>query len=62
MSETEINKELQLKKRIITWLISHKVRNVDDLGRTINLYYQNKDLLLKKMEMDDIKFILDYEK
>ncbi|MBS3081706.1 CpaF family protein [Candidatus Pacearchaeota archaeon] len=62
MSETEINKELQLKKRIITWLISHKVRNLDDLGRTINLYYQNKDLLLKKMEMDDIKFILDYEK
>ena len=62
MSEEEINKELQLKKKIMNWLISHKIRKLEDLGRTINLYYQNKDLLLKKIAKDDINFILNYEK
>lgn len=60
MSEEEINKELNLKKKILTWLISHNVRKLGDLGKAINLYYQNKELLLKKMYKDDIKFILNY--
>ena len=62
MSEEEINKELALKKKILSWLISHKIRNLDDLGKTINLYYQNKTLLLKKIVKDDVKFVLSYGK
>lgn len=62
MSEEEINKELVLKKKILSWLIKNKIRNLDNLGKTINLYYQNKELLLKKIAKDDIKFILNYGK
>ncbi len=62
MSEEEINKELVLKKKILSWLIKNKIRNLDNLGKTINLYYQNKELLLKKISKDDIKFILNYGK
>src|SRR3989344_2334504 len=62
MSENEINKELQIKKKIIEWLIKHKVRNLEDLGMTINLYYQNKELLLKKITKNDINFVLNYGK
>src|SRR3989344_2360388 len=62
MSEEEINKELNLKKKIISWLIDHKIRKLEDLGKTINLYYQNKEILLKKISKNDLKFILNYEK
>ena len=62
MSENEINKEIQIKKKVIEWLIKHKVRNLEDLGMAINLYYQNKELLLKKMAKNDINFILNYGK
>ncbi len=62
MSEEEINKEINIKKKIITWLINHKIRSLGDLGKTINLYYQNKELLLKKIAKDDINFVLNYGK
>ena len=62
MSENEINKEIQIKKKIIEWLIKNKVRSLDDLGMAINLYYQNKELLLKKMAKNDINFVLNYGK
>ena len=62
MSENEINKELQIKKKIILWLIKHNVRKLEDLGMAINLYYQNKELLLKKIAKNDINFVLNYGK
>ena len=62
MSEDEINKELELKKKILTWLMKHNIRKLDDLGKTVNLYYQNKELLLKKIAKDDINFVLNYGK
>ncbi len=62
MSEEEINKELVLKKKILSWLIKNKIRSLDNLGKTINLYYQNKELLLKKIAKDDVKFVLNYGK
>ncbi len=62
MTEEEINKELNLKKKILSWMIDHKIRKLEDLGKTMNLYYQNKDLLLKKISKNDTNFILNYEK
>src|SRR3989344_3923759 len=62
MSENEINKELEIKKKIILWLMKHKVRKLDDLGMAVNLYYQNKELLLKKIAKNDINFVLNYGK
>ncbi len=60
MSEEDINKELNLKKKILSWLISHNIRKMDDIGKTMNLYYLNKELLLKKIAKNDVKFILNY--
>ena len=62
MSEEDIKEDLNLKKRILNWLINHKIRNMNDIGKTMNLYYLNKELLLKKIAKDDVKFVLNYEK
>ncbi len=62
MSEEDIKEDLNLKKKILNWLINHKIRNMEDIGKTMNLYYLNKELLLKKIAKNDVKFILNYEK
>lgn len=62
MSDDDISKDLAMKKKILNWLIDHKIRKMEDLGKTMNLYYQNKELLLKKIAKNDVKFILNYEK
>ncbi len=62
MSEEDIKEDLNLKKKILNWLIDHKIRNMEDIGKAMNLYYLNKELLLKKIAKNDVKFILNYEK
>jgi len=58
MSITEINKNLEEKKKIITWLIKNKIRKLDDFGKVMNLYYKNKELLIKSMNKNNVKLII----
>lgn len=60
MSQKEINEDLKLKKNILEYSVKNKIRNIEEIGKLMNLYYldpdfvtdivlknKNKDLLLK---------------
>ncbi|MFH1365697.1 MAG: ATPase, T2SS/T4P/T4SS family [archaeon] len=58
MSEIEINKNLLLKQKILSTLIKNKIRNMKDFGKIVNLYYVNKEELIKIIEKEDFNKIL----
>ncbi len=55
MSQTELNSNLDEKKKILLWLIKNKIRDLNDFGKIMNLYYTNKEALLKAVNKNDIK-------
>ncbi|MBD3252163.1 hypothetical protein GF386_00335 [Candidatus Pacearchaeota archaeon] len=61
LSEKELDEKLEEKKKILSWLIKHKIRDLNDFGKVMNLYYTNKELLKDCMEKDDTKMILGGE-
>jgi len=71
MSESEINENLNNKKAILSWMIKNNIRNLDSMGKVMNLYYTNPELLnsiIKKNEISkviinkDIKVDVEYVK
>ena len=58
MSDTEINKDLEEKKKIISWLIQHNLRSLQEIGKVINLYYKNRETLMKAINKNDKNLIL----
>ncbi len=57
MTESEMQQNLEVKKMIFSWLIKNKIRSLNELGRVINLYYTDKNLLLKLIRNNDVKTI-----
>ncbi|RLG11310.1 CpaF family protein [Candidatus Pacearchaeota archaeon] len=55
MSQAEIKKDLENKKKILLWLIKNKLRSLKDIGKVINLYYINPNLLAQIMKKNNIK-------
>lgn len=53
MSDTEIKKDLEEKKKILQWLIKNNIRDLESFGKVINLYYKNKEMLLKEMKRNN---------
>ena len=62
MSETAINKTLDQKKKILSWLIKHNIRQLQDLGKVMNYYYRNIEILEKAIEKDNPQIILGNKK
>jgi len=58
MSQPEINNALKEKKGILSWLIKNGIRSLEDMGRVTNLYYRNKDLLIKAVNQNNKALIL----
>ncbi len=58
MSQKEINEDLAQKKKILNWMIKNKIRELNDLGKVMNLYYSDKDRLMKLISSNNIKEIL----
>ena len=58
MSQTEIEKNLDIKRKIITWLIKKNIRDLNDFGRVMNLYYTDKDTLMQAINKNDTKKII----
>ncbi|MFA5856019.1 MAG: ATPase, T2SS/T4P/T4SS family [Candidatus Pacearchaeota archaeon] len=59
MTEKEVEKDLEIKKRIISWMMKNNIRDLNDFGKVINLYYLDKEELLKLIEENNIKKILN---
>jgi flagellar protein FlaI len=58
MSEKEVKKDLDKRKKILQWLIDNDLRKLSQIGKVMNLYYTNNELLQKIMknnQLDKIK-------
>jgi len=58
MSQTELDKNLEEKKQILSWLVKHKIRDLNDFGRIMNLYYLNKEMLMAAIKRNDVNSVL----
>ncbi|MCA9485474.1 MAG: CpaF family protein, partial [Nanoarchaeota archaeon] len=53
MSDSEIKGDLQEKKDILNWLIKNEARSLEHIGKVMNLYYRNKELLMKAIHSNN---------
>lgn len=58
MSQSEINKNLENKKKILAFLEKNNIRDLNDFGRVINLYYSDSSKLSRLIEKNAIKELL----
>lgn len=58
MSSEMIDKDLQEKVGIIEWLIKNKIRDLESLGKTLNLYYTDKERLTNILQKNAVKDVL----
>ena len=45
MSEEEIVKEIEKKKKIFEWILKNKLNDLNSIGKIMNLYYMNNEKL-----------------
>lgn len=60
MSQQEVGKALEEKKKIISWLIKNNMRGLNEIGKVMNLYYKNKEMLIKFMNENDKEAIINF--
>lgn len=58
MSENEINQNLEKKKSILTWLLKNNIRDLDSIGKVMNLYYTHQDALKEIIEKNDVSKVI----
>jgi hypothetical protein len=46
LTTDEVKDEIELKKNIIEWLVTNKIRQVDDVGKIMNRYYLDSDTVI----------------
>jgi len=49
ITEEELNQHLEEKKRVLNWLVKNNINTVNEVGKVIAEYYQDKDTLLKQL-------------
>jgi len=59
MTEKELEEDLEEKKKILSWLIKNKIRDLKNFGKVMNLYYSEKENLLKYISENNLKKILE---
>ncbi len=45
LSQSEINKDLKMKKRILDYLVKNNIRSLEDVGKIMNQYYLDTDFV-----------------
>lgn len=61
MDEKEIEKRINYKKAIFDWMIKNKIRDLQSLGKVINLYYTDRERLESIMKNNRIADIFEVE-
>ena len=59
MSSSEIQADLVEKMEILSWLVDNKIRSLKSIGKVMNSYYSNKELLMGAIKKNDRKFLSD---
>jgi flagellar protein FlaI len=52
LTPDEIRGEIDLKKRILEWLVKYNVREIEEMGTVMNRYYVDTDTVVKFMNED----------
>ncbi|MFA5060871.1 MAG: ATPase, T2SS/T4P/T4SS family [Candidatus Pacearchaeota archaeon] len=55
MSQKEINENLKSKKKILEWMIKNNIRDISSFGKITNLYYSDKERLMKGISSNSIE-------
>ncbi len=50
MTEKDILVDQAEKKKVLKWMLDNKLSQVEDVGKTMNIYYSDKDGLLKSID------------
>ncbi|MCU0642181.1 MAG: Flp pilus assembly complex ATPase component TadA [archaeon] len=50
---SELDRDLNEKKSILSWLIKNKIRNIAQVSKVMNLYYKNRAHILEIMRKND---------
>ncbi len=58
MSGREIVNEMNEKAKILRFMMENKMRSLEDIGKVMNLFYRNRDLLSKAIATNDKKIIM----
>src|SRR3989339_833151 len=62
MTQTEIDANLEEKKKILAWLIKHKIRSLSEIGKVMNYYYSDKARLIKEIQANNVKLFASTDK
>lgn len=57
LSQTGIQEALEEKKKILSWLIKNSKRDLESVGKVMNLYYRNRELLLQALKQNNTKAV-----
>lgn len=60
MSKSEVNRSLEDRKKVFSWLIKHEIRSLQEFGRVMNIYYKNKEILFDIIKKDNPKLLEKY--
>lgn len=58
MSQAEINKDLKEKEEILKWMIRSKIRDLNSIGKVMNLYYTDSEQLREIIRKNQTEKIL----
>ncbi|MBU0959433.1 MAG: type II/IV secretion system ATPase subunit, partial [Nanoarchaeota archaeon] len=59
MDDIEIEKNIENKKKIFDWLIKNKIRNLESIGKVMNLYYTDNEKLKEIIRTNQVSKIAD---
>jgi flagellar protein FlaI len=62
LTDEEIEQNLDSKKQVLNFMIQNKIRDLNDFGRVMNLYYTDKKGLFDAIKRNDASFILGAKK
>lgn len=56
-TQIEIQEDLSRKQAILEWMIKNNLRELQNVGKIMNYYYSNRDLLMQIIKTNDVKKI-----
>jgi len=59
MTTLEIQENLAEKMKVLAWLADNKIRDLKSMGKVMNIYYFDKELLMGAIKKNDRKFLSD---
>ncbi len=52
MSDDDIKRDVDDKKKVLKWLVKNKVKDLHEVGRVVSEYYKNREELIKTIETE----------